>query len=135
MRWQDTVASKCRYGDIAGNIFGGGDVIWEESYDDYQGHANVLVYMPDGSFAHYAWDYGSCSGCDTWEAAGLSDDAIEAEMSNGTAWLKNTEHLRRYLRLEGDEAANAPRMWNGEPASSFENMRATAEKWLTARGW
>ena len=39
MKWSDTTASKCRYGEIAGEIWGGWDVIWECSSDDYQGHA------------------------------------------------------------------------------------------------
>lgn len=70
MKYRDTVACSCRYGDVAYDIFCDADIIWENSYNDWQGSAEVLAHMSNGSFAHYEWDYGSCSGCDTWEAQG-----------------------------------------------------------------
>lgn len=85
MRWDETVASQCRYGEIAGRIFGDTEVIWERSENDYQGGADVIARAPDGTYRQYAWSYGSCSGCDEWEATKASDDAIEAEMRRATA--------------------------------------------------
>lgn len=106
MKWTDTVASKCRYGDVAAAIFGDAEVIWESSQDDYQGYANVFARKPDGSFVHYEWSYGSCSGCDEWEARSLGDDEIEAEMRRAMAVLKDVAAAKRYLKLE-DEFADA----------------------------
>ncbi len=114
MKWDDTIASTCRYGEIAGRIFGAGEVIWEDSECGYQGHANVLVKMPDGSYIHYEWTYGSCSGCDYWEAAGLTDDAVEAEMRREMTTLKDLATLRRYARLE-DEFEEATRPMSPKP--------------------
>jgi hypothetical protein len=59
MRWDQTDASKCRYGEVAERIFKDADIIWEHSMSDYQGYANVLAAMPDGTFVHYEWSYGS----------------------------------------------------------------------------
>jgi hypothetical protein len=109
MRWEDTIASGCRYGDVLAPLFEGGDVIWEFSTANYQGFANVLVAMPDGRFIHYEWTYGSCSGCDEWENRGLSDEQICEEAIKVMAVLKTRDILKRYLKLEGEfEDANVP---------------------------
>jgi hypothetical protein len=34
-RWYNTIASECRYGDIASHIFQDAEIIWENSSDDY----------------------------------------------------------------------------------------------------
>jgi hypothetical protein len=100
MRWEATVASSCRYGDVAGRIFRDAEIIWENSESDYQGFANVLAHMPDGTFAHYEWTYGSCSGCDEWEARDLTDEQVEAEMRSALAVLPDKEALMKYLHLD-----------------------------------
>lgn len=114
MKWTETVASTARYGGVAERIFRDADIIWEQSEADYQGSCNVLAHMPDGSFVHYEWSYGSCSGCDEWEANGLDDDQIEAEMRRAMGVLPDLETARRYFRLDGEfsgahiPTANAP---------------------------
>jgi len=80
MLWNETVASEARYGDRAEAIFGKAEIIWEKSEADYQGSVTLLARMPDGRLAWFTYDYGSCSGCDSWEASDASDDAIEREM-------------------------------------------------------
>lgn len=107
MQWDQTTASECRYGDVAGRIFGDAEVIWEHSENDYQGFANVLVRMPDGRFGHYEWTYGSCSGCDEWEDLPGGDDEVERIMREAVAWFDDEATLRRYLHLE-DEGARYP---------------------------
>jgi hypothetical protein len=77
----DTVAYDCRYGTEAVNIWGDWEVLWEDSEADYQGHASFLARNPvNGHYVFYEWWYGSCSGCDTWEAQELTDYQIEQEM-------------------------------------------------------
>lgn len=148
MVWKDTVASRCRYGDDAEELFGAGDVIWESSEDDYQGFANVFVSLPDGRFAHYEWSYGSCSGCDEWESRELNHDAIVGEMRDAAAWLPDIEAAKRYLRLEGEYAgakvptANDPtngsipgmlRVLTHAAGSDFLAIREAFSKWLGAK--
>ena len=100
MRYDETIASKCRYGDVAQRIFGEDEIIWEDSEEGYTGSASLLVKRQDGSFAHYEWSYGSCSGCDDWEMRELTDDQIEAEMRAQTAWLSNGAAVKRYATDE-----------------------------------
>ena len=97
MKWNETVASDCRYGEIAARIWSDANVIWEDSESDYQGHATVLARTPDGKWWFYEWWYGSCSGCDTWEAAELTDDEIEAEMRDQSAIFDSDEEMGLFL--------------------------------------
>ena len=143
MKWNETVASRCRYGDVAERVFGEAEIIWEHSEDDWQGSANLLAKMPDGRFAHYEWTYGSCSGCDTWEASGMTDDAIEAEMRQTTAWFDNAETLCKYLHLEAPEQpypSSKPfdegglygmlRIMSGGVSTEFREMSEAFAVWL-----
>lgn len=149
MKYAETVASRCRYGDIAERIFGDAEIIWECSTADYQGSANLLAAFPDGRFAHYEWSYGSCSGCDEWESRDLTDDAIEEEMRSHVGWLADENACARYLKLEG-EFANAPvptantptngsvpgmiRHLFGGIASEFQEMGDAFVAWKSKRG-
>ena len=149
MRYSETVASQCRYGDVAERIFGEAEILWEHSEADYSGNANLFAKMPDGQFCHYEWTYGSCLGCDEWEDRGLDDDAIEAEMRKTAAWLKDLETAKRYLRLEGEFAqvsspsAQSPtaggiagmiRQLSGEVGQDFLAMRDAFEVWCSSSG-
>jgi hypothetical protein len=86
MEWHETIASKCRYGDIAKKIWEDWNILWEDSEDDYQGHATILA-EGGGKYSFYEWWYGSCSGCDTWEAANMSDEDVEKEMRDTAIWF------------------------------------------------
>lgn len=101
MKWSETTASKARYGNVAERIFGEAEILWENSTDDYQGSCNVVARMPDGTFAQYAWSYGSCSGCDDWESRfgyeDFADDKVEAEMRQATVTFADAETLQKYL--------------------------------------
>lgn len=98
MKWNKTIASTCRYGEIAERIFGDADILWEHSESDYQGFANVLAILPDGTLCHYEWSYGSCSGCDGWESAGLNHDEIEKEMRRDAIFITDIKIMVKYLK-------------------------------------
>ncbi len=104
MKYSETVAYKCRYGNVAERLFGMADIIWDDSVDGWQGSAAVLAYMPDGTFAHYEWNYGSCSGCDDWEYRNLSDDKIEQEMRRDTVFLSDVASTMRYTQARHDSS-------------------------------
>ena len=123
MKWSETIASKCRYGHIAGRIFGDAEIIYEESEDDYQGQAFVLASMPDGTYATYAWSYGSCSGCDEWEYRELTEEQIETEMLRDTARFTSRKTLERFLHI------NDPWM-EGYGDRHFTDMRLATMEWL-----
>jgi len=150
MRWEKTVASECRYGEVAASIFGDAEIIWENSEADYQGFANVLAHMPDGTFVHYEWTYGSCSGCDEWEARGLNDEEVEAEMRGAMAVLPNKKALMKYLHLDPEyvkdmsyPTANTPhngslpgmmRYLCGGMSEDFKNMAEAAATYIKELG-
>lgn len=106
MQWMDTTASKCRYGNVASELFRDSTVIWECSEADYQGYANVLARLEDGTYLLYGWTYGSCGGCDSWEAADMSREDIESEMRRGSRVMTH-KALRSW-------AAMCRKEWKGE---------------------
>lgn len=107
MKYDKTIASTCRYGDIADRVFGDWDILWEDSDADYQGHATILA-KKGRKYAFYEWWYGSCSGCDGWEADGKDDDAIEKEMRETALYFGSKKELKAWLdKLEGNPRSNA----------------------------
>lgn len=104
MKWDETIASRCRYGEQAGAIFGEADIIWEDSEDDYSGSADVLALLPDGRFCHYEWSYGSCSSCDDWEADGLTDEEVVDVMRRDAVYFGHVAELVVYAEGRRDQA-------------------------------
>lgn len=98
MKWEDTTAATCRYGEIAGKVWGDWDVLWEDSEADYQGHASFLA-KKGRKYVFYEWWYGSCSGCDGWEADGSNDEDIAAEMHRTAMYLSSKKELKRWLEM------------------------------------
>jgi hypothetical protein len=84
MRYCDTVASKCTYGDILGKIIKDAEIIYEDSYedeDDYDGHGgsvHILAQLPDSKFFYYHYFFDTYELYGGWSS--LSDLEIEAEM-------------------------------------------------------
>ena len=106
LKFSQSVAASCRYGDIASRIWGDWDLIWEDSEENWQGHASFIV-SKGAEFCFYEWHYGSCSGCDGWEADGKGSDEVEAEMRHTAMWFKNKKQLRKWLdMLEGNPLSN-----------------------------
>ena len=105
MKWNDTTASKCRYGDIAGLIWGSWDILWEDSEEDYQGYADILAHK-NGKYSFYEWSYGSCSGCDEWEGNNLSKKEIADEMVNTAMWFDDVQELKIWLGMLKSVATN-----------------------------
>lgn len=147
--FEDSIAAQCRYGDIACAVFQNAEVIWEHSENDYQGFANILVRMPDGTFAHYEWTYGSCSGCDEWENRCLTDQQIEDEMRFAMVTFDDVNVLYRYLHPQSNEddrrvipTANTPT--NGSIpgmmrylcgyGSDFNEMTEAFDNWMITHG-
>ena len=105
--YSKTVASTCRYGEVAERLWGEWEILWEDSDADYQGHASILA-KKGNKYAFYEWWYGSCSGCDGWEADGKDGDAIEKEMRDTALWFDSKKQLKTWLdMLNGDPRSNA----------------------------
>lgn len=107
MKWNKTIAYQCRYGEVAKRIWGTSEILWEQSYDDYQGAAAILALMPDGQLCFYEWTYGSCSGCDDWEARCLSNGEIEQEMRDGAVYFGTFDELLEFFKLPDQDFNDA----------------------------
>lgn len=71
----------------------------------WQGYVDIDVELADGRVFSYKYEYGSCIGCDLWEAMNLSKEEIKEEMLKGAAifdsmddylkWRKQVEKTKR----------------------------------------
>jgi hypothetical protein len=109
VKFSETTASHCRYGGHAEEIWGDWQVLWEYSIADYQGSARFLA-AKNGRFAYYEWNYGSCSGCDSWEAAGTSDADICEEMKRDALWFTNRAEVDAWLLQRSTSSTDAADM-------------------------
>jgi len=96
MKWEDSTAAKCRYGDEVGAAFNKPIVLWERSYADYQGHAKVLCW-DQARVVYYEWGYGSCSGCDNWEAQGLEGEKLVLTIRAQGEYFEDAEVLKKFF--------------------------------------
>lgn len=105
MKIEASESAKCRYGGNATRAFPDAEVLWESAENDYQGTVALVFRMPDGHLGFYEWSYGSCSGCDDWEARDLPDNKIEAEMVARTAFFHDATALLAWLGMAGVSGA------------------------------
>ena len=99
MKFNETVAYKCRYGEEAEKIFIDADILAEKSEDDYQGSVFLIAAMPDGKIAYFSYWYGSCSGCDDWESRELTSEEIVQDMRNECLELFTPEEFEKYYQM------------------------------------
>jgi hypothetical protein len=94
MKWDDTDTAKCRWAEFV-KKFLDGEVLLDNSYHDYQGDAQVISIVADGRVGMYSWNYGSCSGCDSWE--GQDDKIILKEIEESILWWDNPSQFIEWL--------------------------------------
>lgn len=107
-------AFDCRYGEEAQTLMQseGATVVGQCGAPDYQGDAKVLGRKPDGSYILLEWSWGSCSGCDEWEARDLTSDQIVETMRGTLARFPSAEHLNAYCQKVLAETGALPE-WVG----------------------
>lgn len=93
----------CRYAENAFSLLAGHEILAFEGYYDYQGSARVLAKRLEGiegfyEYLYVDWSWGSCSGCDDWEARNLTDDEIIEEMRRSAARFETLEQVCVFLR-------------------------------------
>jgi hypothetical protein len=134
MKWEDTVASTCRYGNMAGNyLFDQSEIIWEQSEADWQGSAKVLSYNKEGTLTYFEWCYGSCSMCDDWESRDLNEEQIGKEMKRDAINFPNIEEALRYFQLSGLTESTVLSKLRGA-SDTFNSCREALLKWNDCRG-
>ena len=96
----------CRYGDCLADVLnelGAVKVLREQYVKDYQGEVDVDVLLKDGRIFSYYYSYGSCSGCDTWEAKGYDDDEIKREMKMKATYFSSMNEYSQWLKMRERE--------------------------------
>ena len=76
-----------------------GEVVYSTGHRDYQGNVSLVAKLDDGRWLHYGWGYGSCSGCDSWEAhleEGGDRGKLLEEVRAGAA-IMDPDHFADYL--------------------------------------
>lgn len=100
MDYKDTEAFHCRYGDIAGRILEGADILWESSLanDQGEGYAHIFARLPNNtSYCFLSWEYGSCEGCDAWMDSHATDAEIQADMISDGTFFQSRDEAKKWL--------------------------------------
>jgi len=95
MKWEETIASDCRWSEYVAEIFGKADILLDNSSSGYQGNAEIIGALPDGRIGMYSWSYGSCSGCDSWENE--DEDVIRREVRDNILWFDGPSQFLEWL--------------------------------------
>lgn len=100
MLLNETEACSCRYGNCVNDLWGNWEVIYENSVCDYQGSVDFVAKHPnENKYVAYGYYYGSCSGCDSWEAENLSGDEIKKVMKEQCLEFDNKVQLQRWAKM------------------------------------
>lgn len=65
---------------------------------------SILGRDQDGKLFWVEWSYGSCSGCDEWEARELSSEQIQAELRKATAFFDSVGQARAFFAVRPDNS-------------------------------
>ena len=76
-----------------------GEVLLEESDSDYQGDSLVLLRKA-GRIGHLTFGWGSCSGCDSLEAANTPEElqGLVDELEANIRWFDSTAEAEKFMR-------------------------------------
>ena len=101
----DKELSNCRYAsnlESLLNDLNAVKILRKDYIEDYQGYVDLDVLLEDGRIFSYGYKYGSCSGCDEWEALGLSDEEIKKVMLKEGTFFSTYESYTKW-RQEVDK--------------------------------
>ncbi len=90
IKWEDTIAYKCRWSENAEYLFEDWTILIDCSENYYQGEVCILA-VKNNEYRFLEYSYGSCSGCDIYEE--LENDEIQKEFKKLTITFPNTKAL------------------------------------------
>ena len=82
--------------DVVNELKGVNVLRLEYDESDYQGFVDIDVLLENGKVFSYMYNYGSCSGCDTWEAEGYSYEQIKQIMLKESTMFDNIELYNKW---------------------------------------
>lgn len=95
------------YGGYQGLYNEFGTVVLEIDTGSYQGDTRVLFHNEDGKVGYLLFGWGSCSGCDAYEACNTTEDYQELmdRLYDSVHWFDTVEEALTYFEnhdWEGD---------------------------------
>lgn len=96
-----------RYSEVLSDVasaLGGKKVLRLDYESDYQGYVDIDVLLSDGRVFSYMYSYGSCSGCDEWEARDLSDEQIGEAMLQEATFFASIGAYNDWRKKVNDES-------------------------------
>ncbi len=94
-----------RYSEVLSDVvfnLGGEKVLRLDYEGGYQGHVDIDVLLSDGRVFSYKYWYGSCSGCDEWEARDLSDEQIGEVMLQEATFFASIDAYNDWRKKVND---------------------------------
>lgn len=101
----EKICDYARYSDTLEtfiNRLNGKEVLRLDYDSDYQGYVDIDVLLEDGRVFSYMYWYGSCSGCDEWEAEGFSDEEIIKIMTDEATFFNNKTDYDKWRSIISD---------------------------------
>ncbi len=103
--WKDSRALGARWGEEVAAALGlepDTALIYDYGEHYYQGSASFIARTKRNEFVIYAWSYGSCSGCDSWE--GQEETIAPKVQASAKRVTRRTliEYLRGIAATEGE---------------------------------
>lgn len=92
-KFEDSEVNYCRWSEYVREHLGEWMVLWDNSYADYQGTAEILA-THEGRFAYVKYSYGSCSGCDGWED--MDEESRAADFANMIEYFDDVHALKQF---------------------------------------
>jgi len=92
---------------------------------DYQGNVDISALLSDGRVFSYEYSYGSCSGCDSWEAEEASYEDVVAEMIKSATYFDSEESWKGWMSTRTSWRTEEPLMSTNV---AEERLKSVSEK-------
>ena len=94
------ILENCRYCEELGEALrekGAVKLLFLDYVSDYQGSVDISALLSDGRVFSYEYSYGSCSGCDGWEASESTHEDIVKEMIDNGTYFDSIESWNSWM--------------------------------------
>jgi hypothetical protein len=127
----------CRYADdlqcVVDSLGGAAKVLRLKYSSDYSGDVDVDLLLNDGRVFSYYYAYGSCSGCDTWEAEFSCDSVkVQKAMRDECTIFNNITDYEKWramtLKQQKEDAEEYQRKYK-EEQKKWNEYDGIVKKW------
>lgn len=126
---RDGNLNSARWAEFATDVWGDWELLAEALEIDYSGWATFTAKeVGKPRWVYVSWNYGSCSGCDSWED--LPAEEVSEAMLASAAKFVSLETFRAFLKRIVDGGS----VDGGGPASEYRGSREVAAQTLALLG-